>query len=224
MQKKTTAILWIFCALAANVYAKDEVATGKNSEALSIISTDIATISIEQQHDFVNPNSNSALAVHFQLKENWHFYASTETAPGGMNLKLKPSLDKNFINFSEPIFPSPHLYFDKSLDIKLKVFSGNFTVYLPFRVADIKIASKEDILEGVRIAIEGAVCSDIQCRVPDFGDLSTEIRISFNTTMGKGKFTLPDLEKGGSSLASQGINYSIWFAIFPFVRASNHYS
>jgi thiol:disulfide interchange protein len=218
MQKKTTAILWILCIFAANVCAQDKTAAKQNSTAsLSIISTDIVTISVERQHDLVHPNSKSALAVHFQLKENWHFYASAETAPGGMSLKLRPSSDKGFINFSEPIFPPSHLYFDKSLDIKLKVFSDNFTVYLPFKVADIKMTSKEDILETIRIAIEGAVCSDIQCRVPDFNVLSTEIRISFDKVMGESKFTLPDLKElpreGISSSAGQGPGYSVWFAL-----------
>ncbi len=218
MQKITAVILCTLCILAANVYSSDETASAPDSTVSSdVISIDIVTISVEQQHDFVNPHSKSALAVRFQLKENWHFYASAETAPGGMNLKLSPSSDKDLINFSEPIFPHSQLYFDKALGIKLNVFSDNFTVYLPFRAADIKTASTEDILEGVQIAVEGAVCSDIQCRVPDFDDLSTEIRISFGSAIGEDKFTLPDLKepprKGSPSATNQWASYSTWFAL-----------
>jgi thiol:disulfide interchange protein len=173
------------------------------------IKTDIVIISVEKQHNFVNPYSSSALAVHFQLAEDWHFYASQETAPGGANLKLRPVAGK-LISFSAPIFPQPQLYFDKSLGQKLEVFSNSFTVYLPFRVA---ASAKEDI-ETVRIAVEGAVCSDFQCRMPDFGQLSTEVKIVPGVMMGEPKFTLPQAEQRNKSVLLAGqAGYSILFAL-----------
>jgi len=194
------------------VFAVDVLAAPPPS---SVIKTDIVTITVEQQHSFVNPYSKSALAIHFQLMEDWHFYASTKTAPGGTNLKIK-SLEEGLIGFSEPLFPQPHSYFDKSLGKKLEVYSGNFTVYLPFRVADIKTASTDDIVESVKIGIAGAVCSDIQCRMPDFGNLAVDIRISFDTTMGEPKFELPDLTEATqlseSESTSQWTGYSVRFA------------
>jgi len=177
------------------------------------IKTDIVTISVEKQHDFVNPYSSSALAVHFQLAEDWHFYASEKTAQGGANLKLKPST-AGLIGFSAPIFPKPQLYFDKSLGKKLEVFSGSFTVYLPFRVADIKTASTEEDIETVKIAIEGAVCSGFQCRMPDFGQLTTKVRIAFDKVMGEPKFALPQLIQQNKPVLLAGqAGYSILFAL-----------
>ncbi len=178
----------------------------------STIKSDIVTIWVQQQHDFVNPYSSSALAVHFQLEKDWHFYASEENAPGGANLKLRPS-SAGLIGFSAPIFPKPQLYFDKSLGKKLEVFSNSFTVYLPFRVADIKTAStkKEDI-ETVKIAIEGAVCSGFQCRMPDFGQLTTEVKIAFDKAMGEPKFVLPVDKTVGTTAVGLGIS-SLWGAL-----------
>ena len=52
-----------------------------------------------------------------------------------MNLKITPS-DGRYITFSEPIFPAPVMYFDKSSDQKLEVFSDKFTVFIPFVAAE----------------------------------------------------------------------------------------
>ena len=180
-----------------------------------IIKTDIVTISVEQQYASVRPGSKSALAVHFELAKDWHFYASGKTAPGGMNLKLKPS-PETFISFSEPIFPQPKTYFDKSSDKELEVFSDKFTVFLPFSVGQPRIAGAYTSV-GFKIGIEGAVCSDIQCRVPDFGDLRTEIKIAPDAVMGEPKFVLPEATEAIPSSAlrttGQWASYSVWFAL-----------
>jgi thiol:disulfide interchange protein len=214
MRKKTVFILWLVLIFAVDAFTTPPPG--------NVIKSDIVTISVEQQYNFVNPYSKSALAIHFQLKENWYFYASAKTAPGGMNLKIKPSAER-YIGFSGQIFPQPQLYFDKSSGKKLHVFSNNFIVYLPFRVADIKAASTEDRVESVKINIEGAMCSGFQCRLPDVGDLSTAIRISFNASMDEPKFILPDLTEAASEtevdsrLRGNDIptwtDYSIWFAL-----------
>jgi hypothetical protein len=174
-----------------------------------VIKTDVVTISVEKQHEVVEPNSRSALAVHFELRKDWHFYASADTAPGGVNLKLKPSAKEGYISFSEPIFPQTHSYFDKSLYKKLEVFSDKFTVFLPFNVSEIDLTVGKPINVVVKIGIEGAVCSDVQCRVPDFGQLSTDIKIA-EAPMGEAKFVLPVAAKPGT--AGQQVSYSIWFA------------
>jgi thiol:disulfide interchange protein len=172
------------------------------------VKTDIVTISVEKQHDVVKPNNESALAVHFQLAEDWHFYASQKTAPGGANLKIKPFAGKLII-FSAPIFPLPQLYFEKSLGKKLEVFSNSFIVYLPFRVA----ASAKEDMETVKIAVEGAVCSDFQCRMPDFSQLSTEVKIVPDAIMGEPKFTLPQAEQNKPVLLAGQAGYSILFTL-----------
>jgi thiol:disulfide interchange protein len=205
MQLKTSAILCIILIFAS---------VGLAAPSGSIIKNDVVTISVENQHDTVMPGGKSAMAIHFELKKDWHFYASADTAPGGMNLKLKPSAEKDFISFSEPIFPQPHLYLDKSLNKTLKVFSDNFTVFLPFSVSKLDLINDKSIDVVVKIGIEGAVCSNVQCRVPDFGQLSTEVKIT-NSPMGNAKFILPEVTKSmPSSLpGTQWVSYSVWFAL-----------
>jgi thiol:disulfide interchange protein len=208
MREKAAVILCLILFFAINGFAAPPDS--------GVIKTDVVTISVEKQHEVVEPNSKSALAVHFKLKKDWHFYASAETAPGGMNLKLSPSSEK-FTSFSEPIFPQPHLYFDKSSGKNLEVFSDEFTVFLPFNVEPILLRSGTCFNVGIKVAIEGAVCSDIQCRVPDFGELSTEVKIAYEPPMGDAKFVLPKATKAipSSSLRTTGqwASYSVWFAL-----------
>ncbi len=195
MQNKVSVILLLVSVFAA-------ISCG------SVIKTDIVTISTEKQHNIVGPNSNSALAVHFEAAKDWHFYASAQSAPGGMNLKIKPSADGNTINFSEPIFPHPDMYFDKFTGSKVEVFSGKFTVFLPFSVGQIP-----DKKATVKIGIEGAICSELQCRMPDFGELTAEIEIAGDAAMGEPNFVLPATGQEAGSTSSPQADYSIWFAL-----------
>ena len=208
MREKAAAILCLILLFAINGPAAPPDS--------GVIKTDVVTISVEQQYEIVKPGSKSALAVHFKLKKDWHFYASAETAPGGVNLKLVPSSEK-FISFSEPIFPHPHLYFDKSLGKKLEVFSNNFTAFLPFSVSGFDLKDGKPIDIVIKIGIEGAVCSDVQCRVPDFGELNTEVKITYEPPMGDAKFILPEATKAISSSSlrttEQWASYSVWFAL-----------
>ncbi len=202
MREKAAVILCLILFFAINGLAAPPDS--------GVIKTDVVTISVEQQYEVVEPGSKSALAVHFKLKKDWHFYASAETAPGGMNLKLTPSSEK-FISFSEPIFPQPHLYFDKSSGKNLEVFSDEFTVFLPFSVSALDLKDDKPIDVVVKIGIEGAVCSDIQCRVPDFGELSIEVKIA-ESPMGEAKFVLP-MSASAPGTTGQWAGYSIWFAL-----------
>jgi hypothetical protein len=169
---------------------------------------------LKKQHEVVEPNGTSALAVLFDTAEGWHFYADEKTAPGGLNLKLKPSAEKDFIVFSEPIFPKSHSYIDKSLNEKLEVFSDKFTVFLPFSVRKINLTENKPVNVPVKVVIEGAVCSDVQCRVPDFGQLSTDVKIGYEPTMGQALFILPEMTGQSKPVLPAAVaGYSIWFAL-----------
>ena len=174
MRKKFAVILYLILSLSVN------------GSAGTSIKTEVVTVSVGQQYDSVQPGGESALAVHFDLKKDWHFYASAKTAPGGMNLKITPA-SKGQIKFAAPVFPKGHLYFDKSSNQKLDVFSDGFTVYLPFSIGQSESARQLD----VKIDIDGAVCSDVQCRVPNFDGLIAQIKIDPNAPMAKANFTLP---------------------------------
>ena len=177
----------------------------------AVIKTDVITVSLEQQYDAVKPGAKSALAVHFKLEKNWHFYASSETAPAQMNLKVNPSSANNLLIFSEPIFPKTQLYNDKSSGQKLDVFGGTFTVYIPFAVSD-SIASE---IVDANVAIDGALCSDMQCRPPEVGQLTARIKISPDTVMTGSNFTLPESASPDAAIASQSPSSanSVWFAL-----------
>ncbi len=185
------------------------------AEQINTVKTSIVTISVEQQYDNVLPGGNSALAIHFKLKKNWHFYASQESAPAGAVLKVMPETADGVV-FKKPIFPKPQKYFDKSSNRKLRVYSDNFTVYIPFAVAE--DVTSDNI--SISVAIYGAVCSDIQCRMPDFGKLGTVVNIRSDAVMGNEKFTIPAVTldsrfRGNDSGEStnQLAGYSVWFAL-----------
>ncbi|MCJ7729943.1 MAG: hypothetical protein MUO27_08725, partial [Sedimentisphaerales bacterium] len=61
--RKKAIVLYLILFLPVGVVSAEAPA--------GTIKTDIVTISVEKQHDFVNPYSSSALAVHFQLAEDW---------------------------------------------------------------------------------------------------------------------------------------------------------
>jgi len=42
--------------------------------------SDIALISVDSRHESVRPGGRSSVAIKFQLKSGWHFYASEKTA------------------------------------------------------------------------------------------------------------------------------------------------
>ncbi len=204
MWEKTAVILCLI-----SIFTADCLAAPPSGD---VIKNDIVTISVENQYDTVKPGGKSALAVHFKLKKNWHFYASEETAVGGMNLTLSSSSEK-FISFSKPIFPRPGFYFDKTLNEQLEVFSDEFTVFLPFSVDKFDLTEGKPVDVSVEIGIVGAVCSDIQCRVPDFGKLQTQVRIA-EPPMGDAKFTITQpTEQSKPVSPGQWAGYSMWFAL-----------
>ena len=146
---------------------------------------DVVKTEIQQQYGSVQPGSESALAIHFKMSEDWHFYADEKTAPEGMTLAIVPSGDGTV--FSIPIFPAGKLYFDKNTDKKLKVFSDSFTVYLPF-----KAGSNETEVE-IKIKIKGLACSKTLCYPADY-ELTEKIKISDNATMTKPAFSVPEAQ------------------------------
>jgi len=216
MRKKNVAIVLAICTLLASSTAVGQsvnAITSPNQPQITI--PGLVTISLQQQYVAVRPGSKSALAVRFVLEKNWHFYASAESAPGGVNLKLTPSSDK-LLTFSKPIFPPSHSYFDKTLNQELDVFSDSFTVYLPFSVARFTPEPGGTSID-VTIAVDGALCSNIQCRVPDFGRLSTQIRIVNNAAMDNPNFTVPASGQPTPGRqppsAARLASYSVWFAL-----------
>jgi thiol:disulfide interchange protein len=204
MKVKTSTILLLFAVLAAGSI------TGLAPEKRKV---DVVTFWAEQQFDEVAPGGNSAIAVHFELENDWHFYASAKTAPGGMNLKLEPDEQgSHVLIFSKQIFPAkPEWFYDKALGKKLEVIGDKFTVYLPFSIAADALQTSNEKIITVDIGIDGAVCSQTQCRVPDFGSLKTAVKITKDVVQGTPKFNVP--EQRSESNLGQWADYSVWAAL-----------
>jgi len=165
----------------------------------------------------VAPGGQSAVAVHFELEKGWHFYASADTAPGGMNLKLDPNEQgSHVLVFSKPVFPKADWLFDEAFGKKVEVIGDKFTVYLPFSVTVDALQKTGEKIIPVDIGIEGAVCTETQCRVPDFGSIKTEVKIAADVNNRQPRFVLPEAQppsKGTGSLSGRWANYSVWAAL-----------
>ena len=204
MKVKTSGILLLVAFLAAGSI------TGLAQEKRKV---DVVTFWAQQQFDEVPPGGKGAVAIHFELEKGWHFYASADTAPGGMNLKLEPNEQgSRVLSFSKPIFPKADWLFDQALGIKVEVIGGQLTVYLPFSVAANALQSSNEKTIVVDIGIDGAVCSETQCRVPNFGNIRTEVKIAANAVSPQPKFDIPEPQKS-PALTGQWASYSVWAAL-----------
>jgi len=206
MFRKTLPALFVLimaCAVSVQAQEKRKV--------------DVVTFHAEQQFDVVAPGGKGAVAIHFELEKDWHFYASADSAPGGMNLKLDPNQRQaGVLKFDNPIWPKSELYYDGALEKTLDVFSGKFTVYLPFSVASDALQTSGERNVTIDIGIVGAVCSQTQCRVPKFGSINTSVKIAGDANGQQPKFTLPEAQapaKAAKGVSGQWASYSIWAAL-----------
>jgi thiol:disulfide interchange protein len=199
MRIKTVAILIAFSLLSAGAIAAQSPQRQK---------VNVVTFWAEQQFDTVTPGGKSAIAVHFELEQGWHFYASPENAPGGRNLKLEPNEQgTKLLSFGKPVFPKPGWIYDDALGKKIDIIEGSFAVYLPFSVA--KSSGEKTVT--VDIAIDGAVCSDKQCRMPDFGSIKVEVKIKPGLIL-QPNFEVPAPQKVSAS-SGQWADYSVLAAL-----------
>lgn len=207
MQKNITAALWLFFTFAIS-----------GSAALSgvdEIKKDNVIISIQPQFDSVRPNSKSALAVNFKPAEDWHFYASDIS-----RLTVKPS-SEDYISFYKPIFPESEIYVIELAGQKqqTEVFSGFFTVYLPFEVDDISINAGEAVDTGFEIKVEGAMCSGANCIMPDFESLAIIIKVTADAPMTEPAFKLPESawskpeQETALVKTAKWAGYTVWVAL-----------
>jgi thiol:disulfide interchange protein len=202
---KRTVVVLLSCLLLSTISFAEQ--------SLQKRKIDVVTFWAQQQYDNVPPAGKAAVAVHFDLEKDWHFYASADTAPAGMNLKIEPNEqgETQFLKFAQPIWPKSEKFYDPALDVNLDVFSGQFTVYLPFTVAD----DAPEKTVTIDIGIDGAICSAVQCRVPDFGRVRTELKIAKDAVLTNPNFELPKPVASAvtqSSLSSVPA-YSLWAAL-----------
>lgn len=147
------------------------------------IKGDFAEIELVLQHSAVAPNSNSAVQIKFNLEKDWHFYADEKTTPDGMSLKVVA--EGKGVKFSEPVFPKAQIYFDKVTNQKQDVYSGDFSIFIPF-------TTNADSQSGeIKVAVKGLACSQQLCNLASY-ELSKKLEISTSAMMGKPAFSIPD--------------------------------
>jgi thiol:disulfide interchange protein len=200
MNKKIACIIG-FCLLLSTIAFAEQFPQKRK--------VDVVTFWAQQQFDNVPPAGKGAVAIHFDLEKDWHFYASANTAPGGMNLKIEPNEQggTHILKFDKPIWPKSEKFYDPALDVNLDVFSGRFTVYLPFTVA----ADSPEKTVAINISIDGAVCSPVQCRVPKFGSVPSVLKIAKDAVLSKPNFELPKPVTAASRTTVAA--YSLWAAL-----------
>ncbi|MGA2093910.1 MAG: protein-disulfide reductase DsbD domain-containing protein [Sedimentisphaerales bacterium] len=178
MNKKIACIIG-FCLLISTIAFAEQSPQKRK--------VDVVTFWAQQQYDAVSPAAKGAVAIHFDLEKDWHFYASAD-APAGMNLKIEPNEQGNrVLKFNKPVWPKSEQFYDNAFEKNLDVFTGSFIVYLPFTVA----ADAPEKTAIINISIDGAVCSPIQCRVPDFGSVPSVLKIAKDANIRQPNFVLP---------------------------------
>ncbi len=170
---------------------------------------DVVNITVSTMHDSVSAGSSSALKLHFKLKDKWHFYASKETAPGEMNLKIIPRENES-ITFSAPLLGESEKYFDESSGKQVDVFNEEFDIYIPFTINE--NATDKKTIE-LQVTIDGAICSDMQCRFMP-ADTSIDTTVNIGESLTEAKFNLPaPTAKKSFAIIDSRLSYSIWFAL-----------
>lgn len=185
MRRRHLLLLVIYAAI--NLFFSVALANEK-------IKDEFAQVELVFQHDTVSPDSNSAVQIKFNLEKDWHFYADANTTPQQMSLKITPQ-SKGLI-FSEPVFPKGQLYFDKVTNQKLAVYSGSFSVFIPFT------AEANSQTTKVEVTIDGLSCSEQLCRKVSY-ELSKKLEISKTAKMDKVRFVISVEPRQGIGGANQ---------------------
>jgi thiol:disulfide interchange protein len=146
------------------------------------IKDDFAEIKLILQYPAILPESNSTIQVIFNLAKDWHFYADEKTAPEGMSLKI--TSQGQGVKFAEPVLPASHLYFDKVTGTKLQVYSGNFSIFVPF-TTEANSQSTE-----IKVLIDGVACTQQLCSKASY-ELSKKLEISKTAKMDTPAFVVP---------------------------------
>ncbi len=216
MSKKVTAALSLLSCFVL-VWVLSPQAVNAADKQANVFEYDMFKITIGPQHKKIEPGGELALVLQFELEKDWYFYASKKTAPGGMNLKVIPTA-QNAIRFSSPILPKSEIYVDKVFKRAIEIFTGIFTVLLPFSIIS-KNASAEAVAADAKIAIQGAYCSALQCRIIRDLDLDAKITVAEDTVAVRAKLSSPQSQDQPTAKVTEtaspsaAASYSVWYAL-----------
>ena len=173
------SILAVFLSFGVSAFAAEP------NSVPSITTTELVKFTVENQYNAIAPGTKTAVAIHFDVDKNWHFYSDKATAPGGVSLTIEPN-NAEFFTFEPPIIPKGQIYNDKFTGTTTDILTEKFTVYLPLAVTANAVTGSSK----VDFAIRGALCSEQQCRMTKF-TAEAVVEVSPNAPMDKPKFVVP---------------------------------
>ncbi len=103
---------------------------------------------------------HKGLTVEFVGTEDLHYYASEDTAPApGLNLKI--SAEAEGISFGPTIFPDQKTIRDPALEKDIRVYAGNFKVFLPALSG-----MNQSSIGQIAVHLSGIACTSQLCLMP----------------------------------------------------------
>jgi hypothetical protein len=85
------SILVILFLLGVSAFAAEP------NSAPNIPTAELVKFTVENQHDTISPGTKTAVAIHFDVNKDWHFYSNKKTAPGGVSLAIEPNASDLFL-------------------------------------------------------------------------------------------------------------------------------
>jgi thiol:disulfide interchange protein DsbD len=196
------SILAVFLSFGVSAFAAEP------NNIPNISTAELVKFTVENQYDAIAPGTKTAVAVHFDVNKDWHFYSSKETAPGGVSLTIEPN-NAEFFTFEPPIIPKGKIYNDKFTGTTTDILTEKFTVYLPLAVKTNAVTGSSKI----GFTIRGALCSEQQCRMTKL-TAETTIDIASTSATDKTKFTVPTVTQEQPSVTgSASPSYSTFAAL-----------
>ena len=164
--------------------------TVANQDNVFVSKDNLFKVTVQNQHTSVSPGAKSALALHFELQKNWHFYATDKDAPG-MKLRVTPKAKQ--ITFDQVVFPAFEEYKYKILDeeFTIDVFNNKFTVYIPYKAGNIVVEKDKFTEISINLGVDGAYCSNQLCKILRDFEINTKIKIFPNSAMDDMSFSIP---------------------------------
>ena len=181
-----TLLVLAFLTTPADLFA--QFGASENTKTELYTDPDAGTIKLIPQYQSLPSGAESALALQFKTKGQWHYYADKKQIPTG-KLSVTPSAEN--ITFGDPVYPEPIEYDDKVFNKKYGIYKGDFKVYIPFKVSE--SAQKQPLTISVKI--DGAVCAEL-CKFLDEVNLQTTIQIDPQADLTDAAFKFPTETQG----------------------------
>ena len=154
------------------------------------------------------------IAVVFEGSRDMHYYASEETAIGGLNLKIAGKAES--AEFGSPIFPPAKKFYDKAQEKDIDAYYGDFAVFVPI----MSIAEGVETLD-LEVVIEGIACTSQVCLRPFEYSLAMQVEVN-NADVWKKMEIAKAVESAkadedSSEVVSEGFTTAIFYMVMALV-------